>query len=160
MGTETDAVKPLAASGTDTASDASTTELGVNLHGAVARLSRRLRTEKAVDDLSNSQYSVLAYLFREGAHTIGELSEFERVTPPSMNRTVNCLADDGYVERASAPDDGRKVLVQATEAGGALVTETRRRRNAWLVRRLEELPPEQRELLAKATEIIRGVADS
>jgi len=139
---------------------ATTHELAAAVRVAVARLSRRLRAEKAVDDLSDSQYSVLAYLVREGPRAVGQLSEFERVTPPSMNRTVNCLVDAGYVERMSTPEDGRKVLVQTTESGRALVTETRRRRDAWLVRRLDELAPAQRELVAEATTIIRELADS
>lgn len=135
-------------------------ELAAGLRVAVARLSRRLRAEKAVDDLSDSQYSVLAYLVREGPRAVGQLSDFERVTPPSMNRTVNCLVDAGYVERMSTPEDGRKVLVQTTASGRALVTETRRRRDAWLVRRLEELAPAQRDVVAEATAIIRDLADS
>lgn len=146
---------------TDPADAATTThELAAAVRVAVARLSRRLRAEKAVDDLSDSQYSVLAYLVREGPRAVGQLSEFERVTPPSMNRTVNCLVDAGYVERMSTPEDGRKVLVQTTESGRALVTETRRRRDAWLVRRLEELAPAQRDAVAEATAIIRELADS
>jgi DNA-binding MarR family transcriptional regulator len=139
---------------------APTHELAAAVRVAVARLSRRLRAEKAVDDLSDSQYSVLAYLVREGPRAVGQLSEFERVTPPSMNRTVNCLVDAGYVERMSTPEDGRKVLVQTTDAGRALVTETRRRRDAWLVRRLEELAPAQRDAIAEASAIIRELADS
>lgn len=136
------------------------TELSINLRVGVARLSRRIRAEKAAEDISDSQYTVLTQLFREGPHTLGELSEAERVTPPSMNRTVNCLVDAGYVERTSAPDDGRKVVVQTTEAGRLLVTETRRRRNAWLVGLLEELTPEQRDMLTEAAVVIRELADS
>lgn len=146
--------------GADESGASPTTELSINLRIGVARLSRRIRAEKAAEDISDSQYTVLAQLFRDGPHTLGELSEAERVTPPSMNRTVNCLVDAGYVERTSAPDDGRKVVVQTTEAGRLLVTETRRRRDAWLVGRLEELTPEQRGMLAEAAVVIRALADS
>lgn len=149
----------LDAAGPD-ATSAASHELSAALRVAVARLSRRLRAEKPVEDISDSQYSVLAYLVREGPRAVGQLSDFERVTPPSMNRTVNCLVDAGYVERMSTPEDGRKVLVQTTEAGRALVAETRRRRDACLVRRLEELAPAQRELMAEATAIMRELADS
>jgi DNA-binding MarR family transcriptional regulator len=137
-----------------------THEASAALRVAVARLNRRLRAEKAVDDISDSQYSVLAYLVREGPRAVGQLSDFERVTPPSMNRTVNCLVDAGYAERLSTPEDGRKVLVQTTESGRALVAETRRRRDAWLVQRLDELAPAQRDVVTEATAIIRALADS
>jgi DNA-binding MarR family transcriptional regulator len=127
---------------------------------ATARLSRRIRSEKAAGDLSDGQYSVLALVFREGPKTLGELSAFEKVTPPSMNRTVNKLESAGYVVRQASADDRRKVLFVATDAGRELVKETRRRRDAWLDRRLAKLPPETRALLADAAEVIRELADT
>jgi DNA-binding MarR family transcriptional regulator len=52
------------------------------------------------------------------------------------------------------------VLVAVTEAGAATVRETRRRRDAWLTRRLAALTPEERDVLARATQILRRIADS
>lgn len=135
-------------------------ELSTNIRVAVARLSRRLRAEKAGGDLSDGQYSVLAFVHREGPKTLSELSRYERVTPPSMNRTVNHLEAAGFVVRQASTDDKRKVLFVPTDAGRELVKETRRRRDAWLDRRLAKLPPETRALLADATDIIRELADS
>jgi Transcriptional regulators len=137
-----------------------TYELSTDLRIAVARLGRRVRAEKADDALSDGQFSVLALLFREGPHTLGALSEHERVTPPSMNRRVNALVDAGYLERESSPTDGRKVLLRATPQGAALVKETRRRRDEWLYRRLAALPAEQRQMLHEASTIMRELADS
>jgi len=138
----------------------STHDLSTALRIAVARLSRRLRAEKEDDELSDSQTAILAYLVREGPGTIGRLSEYERVTPPSMNRTVNRLEEAGYVERTADQADGRKVVVVPTERGVELVAETRRRRDAWLHQRLRTLSPEQRAILAQAADIIRGLAES
>jgi len=138
----------------------STHDLSTALRIAVARLSRRLRAEKEDDELSDSQTAILAYLVREGPGTIGRLSEYERVTPPSMNRTVNRLEEAGYVERTADQADGRKVVVVPTERGVELVAETRRRRDAWLHQRLRTLSPEQRAILAQAADIIRELAES
>ena len=138
----------------------STHDLSSALRIAVARLSRRLRAEKEDDELSDTQTSTLAFLVREGSGTIGRLSEHERVTPPSMNRTVNHLEQAGYVRRTADAADGRKVVVVPTEAGLRLVAETRRRRDAWLHQRLRTLTPEQRETLAEAAIILRELADS
>ena len=149
VATDTGAVKRVA-----------TYELSTDLRIAAARLTRRVRAEKADDALSDGQFSVLALLVREGAHTLGELSNHERVTPPSMNRRVNALVDAGYVEREPSSTDGRKVLLRATSKGVALVKETRRRRDEWLYRRLAKLPSEQRRLLHQASTIIRELADS
>ncbi|MHA7984518.1 MarR family winged helix-turn-helix transcriptional regulator [Rathayibacter sp. CAU 1779] len=135
-------------------------ELSTNLRIAVARLTKRIRTEKRGGDLSDGQYSVLALVYREGPKTLGELSRYERVTPPSMNRTVNHLEAAGYVVRQAAEDDKRKVLFVPTDAGRDLVNETRRRRDAWLDRRLAKLPAETRALLVEAADVIRELADS
>ncbi|MEO7014982.1 MAG: MarR family transcriptional regulator [Leifsonia sp.] len=137
-----------------------THDLSSTLRIAVARLSRRLRAEKADHELSDTQTSTLALVVREGARTIGQLSEHERVKPPSMNRTVNHLEAAGYVQRTADPDDGRKVVVIATKLGRELVTETRRRRDAWLHRRLRALTSEQRDTLAEAAAIMRELSDS
>jgi DNA-binding MarR family transcriptional regulator len=133
-------------------------EQGSELRIAVMRLARRLRQERSETELSASQLSALAWISVEGPLTIGRLAELERVTAPSMNRTVNRLVDSGYVVRAGSPDDGRKVLVSTTEDGDAVVRETRRRRDAWLAKRLSALSPEDRATLAAATTILRGLA--
>jgi DNA-binding MarR family transcriptional regulator len=136
-----------------------TDELSTNLRIAVARLSRRLRAEKADHELSDSQTSVLALLVRSGPCSLSELSEHERVKPPSMNRTVNGLVAAGYVVRSNDPADGRKVVLRPTDAGQQLINETRRKRDAWLHLRLVELRPEQRRLLEDAAALMREVAD-
>ena len=66
---------------------------------ATFRLARRMRTQKAVDSMSDGQFAVLAGLSIHGPHTLGELADRERVSAPSMNRTVNCLQESGYVRR-------------------------------------------------------------
>jgi DNA-binding MarR family transcriptional regulator len=135
-------------------------DLDAQLRIAVGRLNRRIRAEKAGDDISDGQFSVLALLFREGPRTLGELAEAEHVTPPSMNRRVNSLVDAGFVTREAAPDDGRKVVLRVTDAGGAFVTETRRRREHWLNKRTRALSAESRETLRQASVIMRELADS
>ncbi|GAA4170452.1 MarR family transcriptional regulator [Gryllotalpicola koreensis] len=134
-------------------------DLDAQLRIAVGRLNRRIRAEKASDDLSDGQFSVLALLFRDGPHTVGQLAEAEHVTPPSMNRRVNSLEAGGYVTREGSPDDGRKVVVRVTPAGASFVTETRRRREQWLGKRTSELTDAQRETLRQASVIMRELAD-
>ena len=137
----------------------STHDLSGALRIAVARLSRRLRAEKEDDELSDAQTAALGYLVREGSATIGELSEYERVKPPSMNRTVNCLAERGLLRRDPDADDRRKVWIALTDDGTRVVVETEQLRNAWLEERLAELSADELALIAEATALIRKVAD-
>jgi DNA-binding MarR family transcriptional regulator len=102
---------------------------------------------------------VLFVLTNEGAQALGSLSEHERVTPPSMNRTINALVEQGFVTREADASDGRKVVIDISDAGRRLVKETRRRRDAWFSSRLAALSPEERAALDVATPILRRLAD-
>lgn len=129
------------------------------LRMAVFRFARRMRAERAVDAMSDGQFAVLAVLKVHGAHTLGELAERERVTAPSMNRTVNCLEESGWVTRAPDDDDRRKVNVSLTAAGLEVVDETVRRRDRWVEEVLADLDDDDREALARAAAIMeRAVA--
>ena len=125
---------------------------------ATLRLARRLRAEKADDDLSDGQLAVLGSLFVHGPHTLGALAEREHISAPSMNRTVNCLESLGYLAREADPDDRRKVNISLTDSGSTVVTETTKKRDRWLTRQLRELDAEERATLASAAEILRRLA--
>ncbi|HOV99999.1 MAG TPA: MarR family transcriptional regulator [Rhodoglobus sp.] len=137
-----------------------TGDLDDELRIAIMRLARRMRLERADEDVTDGQLSVLFVLTKHGAQTLGALSEHERVTPPSMNRTVNALENNGLIVRESSPDDGRKVLITLTDRARALVVETQRRRVAWFSRQLASLSPTEREALDTAAPILRTLADS
>jgi DNA-binding MarR family transcriptional regulator len=134
--------------------------LASELRLSVMRLRRRLANERHPDnELSLNQMAVLGCLFRNGgAMTVGELAGSERVQPPSMTRTVNCLERSGDVVRRPHETDGRQVVVQLSDAGRARVLADRDRRDAWLNQRLRELTPEQRATLRKAAPILQDLA--
>ena len=137
-----------------------TEELDDELRIAVMRLARRIRLERAVDDVRDGQLSVLFVLAKHGPQTLGSLSEHERVSPPSMNRTGTALVEAALVTRGSAPDDGRKVLIEITDAGAELVRETKRRREAWFNRQLSTLDADERAAIYAAAPILGRLADS
>lgn len=134
--------------------------LAAELRQALGRLHRRIRSERGEAGLSFPQFSVLALLTREGPTTPGRLADLEGVQPPTMTRSVNCLVDLGFVTKADHPDDGRQVVVALTPAGAAEVAETRRRRDAWLTRRLAGLAREDRAVLARAADLLQELATS
>jgi DNA-binding MarR family transcriptional regulator len=135
--------------------------LAASLRVSVARLHRRLRTEHADDvGVSLGAVAVLGQLRREGDQTIGQLAAAERVRPPSMTRTVTCLESEGLVQRRPHPTDGRQVVISLTEKGEELVAAERRRRDAWLARRLRELTPDEREALRKAAPILERLSNA
>ncbi len=128
---------------------------------SVARLNRRLRSERDPDnELSLGQLSVLGALFRNGACSIGELAAHERVQPPSMTRTVNCLEEEGYVERRPHATDRRQVVVALADKGALTLAADRKRRDAWLVHKMRALTPEERTVLRQAAPILERLANA
>ena len=135
--------------------------LAAELRLGVMRLRRRLAGERHPDnELSLNQMGVLGVLARRGEMTVGELAAAEKVQPPSMTRTVNCLVDDGYAVRRASESDGRQVLVDLTDKGREILLADRRRRDAWLAQRLRELTPDERALLREAAPLIQRLATS
>jgi DNA-binding MarR family transcriptional regulator len=135
-------------------------DLASSLRLSVMRLARRLRLEKSSDSLSMNQLAALGTLNRCGDLTVGELAGIEKVKPPSMTRTINSLADAGLVTRQAHPTDGRQVLVGLTPAAHHVLDEDRRRRDAWLAKRLADLNPDQRALLRDVAPLLDALAST
>src|SRR5262245_37539950 len=123
------------------ASAPSTTDdvLASRLRLAVARLHRRLR-QSAAPGLTISQLSALASIEREGPLTLGDLARVEQVQPPTITSLTGKLEAAGLVSRAVDPDDRRIHRVTVTPAGAKLLAKHRKRKNAYLERRLRSLP--------------------
>jgi DNA-binding MarR family transcriptional regulator len=127
---------------------------------AIQRLARRIRSMQGDESVTEGQRSVLFALSNEGPQTLGSLSEHERVTPPSMNRTINALVEAGLVTRVSATDDARKVVIDLSDAGRTFIRDTKRKRDAWFTKRLAALTPAERAIIGEAAPLLRKIADS
>lgn len=123
------------------------------------RLSRQLRFRNPSSPVSLSQLSALTTLSNEGAMTPGALAIRERVRPPSMTRVIASLADEGLVDRAPHPVDGRQVLVSVSASGAELVKVARRARQEWLAERLATLDNGQRDILRNAADLMSALVD-
>ncbi|GAA1992079.1 MarR family transcriptional regulator [Amycolatopsis minnesotensis] len=132
--------------------------LASRLRIAVVRLNRRLRAQRTTETVSLTQVSALSTLYKCGALTPGKLAAKEGVQPPSMTRVIAALEEIGYVVRNPHPTDGRQAIVEITEAGLGFVREEISAREAWLDHRLAELTEDEREVLAKAADLIDRMA--
>lgn len=131
--------------------------LAHDLRIACMRVSRRVRFE-TTSTIAPHQLSVIVRLARS-SYSSGELATIERVSAPSMSRTVGALVELGLVERAADSDDGRVVRLSLTDAGRRELDLHRARRDAWMTEHLDGLTGEERELLARASELLNRVFD-
>ena len=127
-----------------------------DLRMACMRISRRVRFESTAS-VAPHQFSVLARL-EEAPRTPKELAAFEKVSAPSMTRTVAGLVEGGLVARADDPTDGRQVILSLTPEGRRTIRDIRRRRDQWFAARLEKLTDDERAVLAQATALLERVA--
>lgn len=136
-------------------------EAAAQLRMAVVRTARRLRQEAAGETtgLTPTSVAALATIERHGPLTPSELAEIERVKRPSMTRTLGCLERQGLVERAPDPADGRSSLVAVNAAGRERLRRLRRRKNAYLARRLRRLPEDDLATLERAAAILERMRE-
>jgi DNA-binding MarR family transcriptional regulator len=87
-------------------------------------------------------------------HRITELAARERVTQPAITLLVNRLAERGWVERHSHPEDRRVVLVELTPEGRDVHERLRAEYRALLHEEMATLPDADVDTLARATEIL------
>jgi DNA-binding MarR family transcriptional regulator len=142
-------------------SDTTLTDSAARLRMAIVRTSRRLRQEAAgaVGELTPTSAAALVTVERRGPLTPSELAEIERVKRPTATRTLRVLGEAGLVERAPDPEDGRSALVSITAAGRERLRRMRRRKNAYLARRMRDLPAGDVETLERAAEILEGILE-
>jgi DNA-binding MarR family transcriptional regulator len=133
-------------------------ELPARLRLVIARTARRLRQE-AGDGLSPSLTAALATIENHGPLTPSALAEAERIQRPTATRVLRRLEEEGLIARTTDPADGRSATVAVTREGRALLKRLRSRKNAYLARRLRDLPPEDLESLERAAGVLERLLD-
>jgi DNA-binding MarR family transcriptional regulator len=143
-----------------TTAELTTTALSCQVRESVMRLTRRLRAERAETGYTLTQIAALATIERKGRISAGDLAAHERVRPPSMTRVIGRLEADGLVVTTAHPTDGRQKLIDISDAGRALLEADRRRRDAWLALRMEELSSEELDVLVRALPVLQHLAQA
>lgn len=136
-------------------------ERAAHLRTAIVRTARRLRQEAAAETtgLTPTSVAALATIERHGPLTPSEIAEIERVKRPTITRTLGCLEREGLIDRAPDPADGRSSLVSVNGAGRERLRRLRRRKNAYLARRMKDLTDEEVETLERAAEILERMRE-
>ncbi len=142
--------------------DSSLTDAAARLRLGIVRTARRLRQEAAAEasGLTPTSTSALATIERHGPLTPSELAVLERVQRPTVTRTLGCLDREGLIERTPDPADGRSALVSVNAAGRERLRRLRGRKNAFLAKRMRDLPAADVATLERAAEILEGMLES
>ncbi|WP_046503912.1 MarR family winged helix-turn-helix transcriptional regulator [Streptomyces odonnellii] len=135
-------------------------QVAADLSAVVGRLMRRLRTASPDSRLTPSQRSVLSRLDTDGPATTAALARAEYVRPQSMRLTLAALEEQGLIERAPDPGDGRQSVVSATDAGRGALAAVRAAKQGWLSDAIAaEFDGTERRALAEATDLLRRLVE-
>ena len=126
--------------------------LASELRVVLGQLMRRLRAEHR---FPLTHGAVLGRLDRQGPLSTVELATAERVRPQSMGQTLAELEAQGLVSRRPDEADGRRTLLELTDAGRQALAEDRQRREGWLAQAIEQgFSPEEQEVLAQSIPLL------
>jgi DNA-binding MarR family transcriptional regulator len=109
--------------------------------------------------LTFAQLSALARIEQYDPLRLGELATRERVTAPSVIRTIAPLAEDGLIAREPDPADRRSQLLLITDHGHKVIDRIRRERSELIASRTARLTDDQSAVLAAAVPVLELLAE-
>ena len=131
------------------------------LRPVLLQLNRHLRRETHALGLTSGQVTVLTIIRNTPGIGVNELAAREGMSAPSMSGHVDRLESGGFVERLRAETgDRRRVGLTITKAGVRALDDVKRRRTAWLSRRLEILDPAELERVDAAIEALARLIEA
>jgi len=124
------------------------------------QLTRRLRAETNLRELTWSQVAIMARLDGAGPMTTADLARAESVKPQTMGGTLAYMEEVGLVERHPHPTDGRQVLFALTAEGVEARRQTRIAKEEWLRRAMAKLDPDEQQTLISAIALIQRLGEA
>jgi DNA-binding MarR family transcriptional regulator len=91
--------------------------------------------------------------------SLRELAEEEGISAPSLSGHIDRLEAAGLLRRVRSSADRRRVGLELTPEGRAILKRVRARRTTWLAARLARLPEQERELVERALPALHALLE-
>ena len=138
----------------------SSLELAEELRPTLLRLARNLRRETETLGVTSHQATLLALVQARQGLSLRELASEEGISAPSLSGHVDRLEAAGLLRRLRSSDDRRRVGLELTAEGRALLKRVRARRTSWLAERLDTLTDAEREQLERALPVLAALLEA
>jgi DNA-binding MarR family transcriptional regulator len=118
-----------------------------------------LRTVLALRFPETASVPQIRVLFRLSQHerlSLRNLAESERVSPPTMSRSIDALLAKGWVTRATSEEDRRSIWIALTPRGSSLVERVMRELNLQFARLLGAWADDSLSDLLKALNLLES----
>lgn len=99
----------------------------------------------------------LLWILQYHSCSLSELAERQSVSLPTMSNTVTILEERGWIQRQRSAADRRKVVIEITPAGQAVLTEVGQRAQEKVSEIISELSAEEQAELLNAMQLLRRV---
>jgi DNA-binding MarR family transcriptional regulator len=133
-------------------------EAVVDIRRGVNRLARRLRLARSPGALSANKVLVLAFLYRNGPSTPGQIALGERQHPQTLTRVFADLETESLITRVRSEQDGRAWVLHLTDQGRAALADDMAERDAWLSSALAPLTEAEVQLVRIAAGLMDRLA--
>lgn len=120
-------------------SEKNTYEAAAALRSTITRLARQLRRQNINTAFSTAELLTMSLLDQYGKMLPSALADMERISAQAISQVLNRLADAGCIVRVADEHDKRKVVISLTAKGTRQLYETRRIKEEWLVKAMEQL---------------------
>lgn len=137
--------------------------LAVDLAVAISKIRSRIREEAAgaAPGITMAQTAMLRRLAERGPMTASALASTEHVTQQAIAQRLALLKPAGCVRTTPDPADKRRVLVELTAEGRALLENPPGSGQGWLARAIDAVvDPAELPALAKAVELLERLAEA
>ncbi len=95
--------------------------LAIGLLRAREAVMSHFRPILAAHDVTEQQWRVIRVLYEGGKLDATELADKASILAPSLTRMIRALEERGFITKHKDSADGRRVLLQITPAGQAIV---------------------------------------
>ena len=134
-------------------------EIADELRPAILRLARNLRRETEALGVTSHQATLLWLVRSRPGLSLRELAGEEGISAPSLSGHVDRLEGAGLLRRVRSTGDRRRVGLELTPEGRAILKRVRARRTSWLADRLGRLSDEERERVEQALPALHALLE-
>ena len=134
-------------------------EIAEELRPPILRLTRNLRRETEALGVTSHQVTLLWLVRTRPGLSLRELAGEEGISAPSLSGHVDRLEAAGLLRRVRSTDDRRRVGLELTPAGQALLKRVRARRTTWLAQRLALLSDDERDRIEAALPALNALLE-
>lgn len=125
------------------------------IHRAIRREMRKARP----GEISMQQFRALGIIAHHPGASLSLVAQHLGLTNASVSRLVDGLVRAGLIDRAESPEDRRKLLLNLTTEGVAVLEATRNAALGRLAQMLKQLSKPDLSTLSQAIAVMRQVVD-